>query len=42
MKEEMMQILENEPIAKNTYEMVLQGDISEIKMPGQFVNLALP
>ncbi len=34
-------ILENRPIAKNTYEMVLSGGTEGIR-PGQFVNLKLP
>lgn len=34
-------ILSNRPIAKQVYEMVLQGDTSAIHAPGQFINIAL-
>ncbi len=34
-------ITQNTKIAKNTYEMKLQGDISAITAPGQFVNIKL-
>ena len=41
MKEVFYEIESNELIAKNTYEMVLLGDTSEITRPGQFVNIKL-
>ena len=41
MKEVIFTIESNELIAKNTYEMVLTGDTSEITCPGQFVNIKL-
>ena len=41
MKEVFFEIVSNESIAKNTYEMVLTGDTSEITRPGQFVNIKL-
>ena len=31
----------NEPIAKNVYKMILQGETDELKKPGQFVNIKL-
>lgn len=34
-------ILSNKKIAKNVYEMILQGDTSLITAPGQFVNIKL-
>ncbi len=34
-------IRENERIAKDVYRMVLEGDVSRISRPGQFVNIAL-
>ena len=41
MREAIFTIESNELIAKNTYEMVLEGDTSEITRPGQFVNIKL-
>ena len=41
MKDSAFKIISNKKIAKNTYEMVLSGDISAITAPGQFVNLKL-
>ena len=41
MKDTAFKILSNKKIAKNTYECVLEGDISDIKAPGQFVNIKL-
>lgn len=41
MKEVILEVKTNEEIAPNTYEMVLVGDISEVKTPGQFVNIKL-
>ena len=41
MKEVFFKIESNELVAKNTYEMVLTGDTSEITRAGQFVNIKL-
>lgn len=41
MKTGIFKILTNKKIAKNTYEWVLEGDISDITNPGQFVNIKL-
>ena len=41
MKDSLFDIISNRQIAKNTYEMVISGDISDITAPGQFVNLKL-
>jgi len=41
MKKSILSILSNRKLAKNTYEMVLKGDVSAIKRPGQFINIAL-
>ena len=41
MKDTSLKVLSNKKIAKNTYEMILGGDISDITAPGQFVNLKL-
>jgi dihydroorotate dehydrogenase electron transfer subunit len=41
MKEAIFRIDSNVLIAKNTYEMELTGDVSDIKRPGQFVNIKL-
>ena len=41
MKDTAFVILSNKKIAKNTYECVLSGDISDITAPGQFVNIKL-
>ena len=41
MKDTLLKILSNRQIAKNTYECVLCGDISDITAPGQFVNVKL-
>ena len=41
MKDSLFKVISNEKIAKNTYECVLSGDISEITAPGQFVNIKL-
>lgn len=35
------QIINNQKIAKETYEMILEGDTSWIKKPGQFINLTI-
>ena len=41
MKSVIFEIKENKKIAKNTYECVLSGDVSDITSPGQFVNIKL-
>lgn len=41
MKNTILELISNEKIAKNTYECVLEGDISDITAPGQFVNVKL-
>lgn len=41
MKKEIFKVISNTLIARNTYEMVLSGDTSEITRPGQFVNIEL-
>ena len=41
MKDSLFKILSNKKLAKNTYEWVLSGDISDITAPGQFVNIKL-
>ena len=41
MKDTLLKIISNRQIAKNTYECVLDGDISDITAPGQFVNIKL-
>lgn len=41
MKDVNLKVISNNKIAKNTYECVLEGDISDITAPGQFVNIKL-
>ena len=41
MKDSLLKIITNRQIAKNTYEMTLSGDVSDITAPGQFVNIKL-
>ena len=41
MKDTIFTIISNVKIAKNTYEMVLSGDVSDITASGQFVNIKL-
>ena len=41
MKTVIFELISNKKIAKNTYEWVLSGDISDITAPGQFVNIKL-
>ncbi len=41
MKDSYFTLLSNGKIAKNTYEMKLSGDTSDITAPGQFVNIKL-
>ena len=42
MKQCLFEINKNEPLAADTYEMILAGDTAEVTAPGQFVNIALP
>ncbi len=41
MKQGIFEITENRKIAKNTYFMVLKGDVSDITASGQFINIKL-
>lgn len=41
MKQSLFQIVENVPLTESVYKMQLQGDVSEITAPGQFVNILL-
>ena len=41
MKTGIFELISNKKIAKNTYEWVLSGDVSDITAPGQFVNIQL-
>ncbi len=41
MKQTIFEIKSNEKIAKDVYKMVLLGDTSDLKNPGQFVNIKL-
>ncbi len=41
MKQAFLTVKENKNIAKNVYRMILEGDMSAITAPGQFVNLKL-
>ena len=41
MKDTIFKVLENKLIAKNTYEMILSGDTSDITASGQFVNIKI-
>ena len=41
MKDSVFKVISNKKIAKNTYECVMEGDISHITAPGQFVNIKL-
>ena len=41
MKDSLFEIINNRKIAKNTYEMLLRGDTSDITASGQFVNIKL-
>ncbi|NLW20838.1 MAG: dihydroorotate dehydrogenase electron transfer subunit [Clostridiales bacterium] len=42
MRQTAFTILENTPIARDTYRLRLAGDTAAFKQPGQFVNLSLP
>ncbi len=41
MKQEILQIQQNEKIAKDVYKMVLSGQLSAVTKPGQFINIKL-
>ena len=41
MKQSIFAILDNTPLTANVYKMRLQGDVSQITAPGQFVNIRL-
>ena len=41
MKDVIFTVIKNVPLTKNVYEMTLCGDTSDIKRPGQFVNVKL-
>ena len=41
MKQGLFEIVENIPLTKNVYKMVLKGDTTDITAPGQFVNIKL-
>ena len=41
MKDCTMTVLQNRPLTKDVYELILRGDTSEITKPGQFVNLKI-
>ena len=41
MKQEILQVTENLPLADSVYRMRLRGDISAVTVPGQFLNLKL-
>ena len=41
MKKEVFTLIKNVPIARDVFEMTLEGDASDIVKPGQFVNIAI-
>jgi dihydroorotate dehydrogenase electron transfer subunit len=41
MKQGIFTVKSNKKLTENVYEMILEGDISDIKRPGQFVNIKL-
>lgn len=41
MKDVILKVKQNKPLTKNVYEMKLEGDVSDITRPGQFVNIKL-
>ncbi len=41
MKDSVFSIVENKRIAKNVYQMVLEGDVSAVRNPGEFINIKL-
>ncbi len=42
MKECILTVKENIPVAKDVYRMLLSGDVSEATTPGQFINIEIP
>ena len=42
MKQVKLRVLENAPAARDVFRMRLEGDVSAVTQPGQFVNLSLP
>ena len=42
MKDVEFKVLQNDMIAQDVFRMVLDGDTSEIRKPGQFVEIQLP
>lgn len=41
MNQKILKVLENTALTENVYKMVLKGDVSEVKKPGQFINIKL-
>ncbi len=41
MNNSLYSIVGNERIAKDVYKMILRGDTSSVKAPGQFINISL-
>lgn len=41
MKQSIFEIIENIPLTKSVYKMTLSGDTSEVRRPGQFINIKL-
>ena len=41
MKDVLLKVISNKKIAKNTYESILEGDVSDVTASGQFVNIKL-
>ncbi len=41
MKQVLLTIEENAPVARDVYRMILSGDVSAVTAPGQFINLAV-
>ena len=41
MNQRILKVTENIPLTSNVYKMILQGDVSEVTRPGQFINIKL-
>lgn len=41
-KKDIYEIIENNKIAKDVYKMIIKGDTSYIRAPGQFINIQVP
>lgn len=41
MNQRILKVCENTPLTENVFKMVLQGDVSEVIRPGQFINIKL-